>query len=358
MAMITSQVKLGVTIEDVGTVQTLLKAKGLYLGKPDNKCGPKTVAAIKEFQAKMTYFDGKVPDGAVSPGGPTWQALNSTVGTGLKMSPLVRGLVRQIESRPDVLAARAAVAAGRWALNTAKALRGGKITEEILKKIFPDGPAAIIQAVLDDLNPNLTKYKLDTPLRLAHLFAQLRVENGSDMDLEEGFNYSAAALKATWPRYFRTRAAEADLYGYPPGGQKQRTQAQKEAIANRIYSNIGVPKLGNGSVESGDGWRYRGRGLKQLTGKWNYRDLDTKYTTYFNETGPGFVANPDLLLQPKYCTKSAIYFWLTHKLYEKADKGATSAVVDSITKVVNNGMKAAQARRDHFGRIYKILQGI
>jgi hypothetical protein len=113
MAMITSPVKLGVTSEDVGTVQTLLKAKGLYLGKPDNKCGPKTVAAIKEFQAKMTYFDGKVPDGAVSPNGPTWQALNSTVGTGLKMSPLVRGLVRQIESRPEVLAARAAVAAGR-----------------------------------------------------------------------------------------------------------------------------------------------------------------------------------------------------------------------------------------------------
>jgi predicted chitinase len=353
MAMITSPVKLGVTSEDVGTVQTLLKAKGLYLGKPDNKCGPKTVAAIKEFQAKMKYFEGKVPDGTVSPGGPTWQALNSTVGTGLKMSPLVRGLVRQIESRPEVLAARAAVVAGGWALKTVKALGQKKITPEMLKKIFTTAPAGTIQGVVDELNANLGKFKLDTPLRLSHFFAQIRQENGNNLALIEDLSYGAAALKVKFS-YFRNHPSEADQYGYPPGtpqGQRGLSQEVQKAIADRAY--CGPRVAGNGGVESGDGWRYRGRGLKQLTGKANYADLDGNYARYFNEVSPGFVGNPDLLGQPKYAPRAGVYYWLKHKLYELADKGAAGNVVDSITNKINPGDTDSLAdRRQHFSAIW------
>jgi hypothetical protein len=277
MAMITSQVKLGVTSEDVGTVQTLLKAKGLYLGKPDNKCGPKTVAAIKEFQAKMTYFDGKVPDGAVSPNGPTWQALNSTVGTGLKMSPLVRGLVRQIESRPDVLAARAAVVAGGWALKTVNALRGGKVNVDKFMAGYkkrhgefknaktgekvawpPLGPQseANLRALIEAL---VEHYPSDIP-KIAYSLATAK---------HEAYNWQK-------PEFF---CPEGEIGGAAWCEQYDPILANTPSLRARAVKN--------GNTVQGDGYKYRGRGLVQLTWKNNYRKMGPVI-------GLDLVNNPDL----------------------------------------------------------------
>jgi predicted chitinase len=304
----------------------------------------------------MTYFVGKVPDGAVSPGGPTWQALNSTVGTGLKMSPLVRGLVRQIESRPEVLAARAAVVAGGWALKTVKAMRGVKITAAMLKHVFTAAPQGRLETIADYLNQDLEKYHLNTALRLCHFFAQTGVEAGPKALFEEIVDYSPGTVSARnglmqW-KYFREHPEEAESYG--------RTNAHatnKEAVLNRAYAN----KNGNGSIASGDGYRYRGRGLKQLTGRENYRKFRDGYQAIYGEPCPDVEANPDLVMtDPKLAVRSAVFFWLKHKLYDKADTGATDAVVKSITVTVNGGETGLPKRKEIFHKCWnnKVFGGI
>ncbi|MCV4265979.1 glycoside hydrolase family 19 protein [Pseudomonas capsici] len=231
---------------------------------------------------------------------------------------------------------------------------GVKLTLAMLKKVFTTGDSSKLQQLVDELNPRLAEYKLDTPLRLSHFFAQVRIEVGDGYALVESLNYRPEKL--TKFSYFSARPEEADLYGYKPGIQS----ANQVEIANRAYNGVsGVTDLGNGNIASGDGWKYRGRGLKQLTGRYNY----TQFTSLYPEIWPGentdFVSNPDLLEEPKYAARSAVFFWLKNKLYEIADKGEAAEFVNAITAKINRHTDSYGDRRAQFTRIWtneKIFQ--
>ncbi|MBX8510446.1 chitinase [Pseudomonas cichorii] len=222
-----------------------------------------------------------------------------------------------------------------------------KLTLAMLKKVFTTGDSSKLQQLVDELNPRLAEYKLDTPLRLSHFFAQVRIEVGDGYALVESLNYRPEKLARF--SYFSSRPEEADLYGYKPGVQS----ANQVEIANRAYNGVsGVTDLGNGNIASGDGWKYRGRGLKQLTGRYNY----TQFTSLYPQIWPGenvdFTNNPDLLEEPKYAARSAVFFWLKNKLYEVADKGDGSEFVNSITAKINLHTDSYGDRRTQFTRIW------
>ncbi|GFM84869.1 hypothetical protein PSCICO_02680 [Pseudomonas cichorii] len=222
-----------------------------------------------------------------------------------------------------------------------------KLTLAMLKKVFTTGDSSKLQQLVDELNPRLAEYKLDTPLRLSHFFAQVRIEVGDGYALVESLSYRPEKLARF--SYFSSRPEEADLYGYKPGVQS----ANQVEIANRAYNGVsGVTDLGNGNIASGDGWKYRGRGLKQLTGRYNY----TQFTNLYPQIWPGenvdFTNNPDLLEEPKYASRSAVFFWLKNKLYEIADKGDGSEFVNSITAKINLHTDSYGDRRTQFTRIW------
>ncbi|ATO19277.1 glycoside hydrolase family 19 [Acinetobacter sp. LoGeW2-3] len=224
------------------------------------------------------------------------------------------------------------------------------ITMEQMQKMWPRVAIAKMQPILDELNVNLTAYKLDTRLRQAHFIAQVRQEVGANFLLREQVEYMRpAALKKIG--YYKYYPKQADIDGY-----NGKAPANGEVIANRMYDDKYRDKkykLGNTSL--GDGWKYLGRGLKQLTGKNNYQDLTEMYSTIWVDENLDFVKNPKLLEQPKYAVRSAIRFWLKFKLYEIADKGSESKEVDAITSKINRGTDSYLDRRKHFIRARQIF---
>lgn len=140
----------------------------------------------------------------------------------------------------------------------------------------------------------MSKYGIDTPLREAAFLAQISVESGRLATLEENLNYSAERLVAVWPKRFPDSAAAAPYARNP------------EALANRVYGG----RMGN--TAPGDGWRYRGRGLKQLTGKHN--DI-----AYMLAADIDCVEHPDLLLEPRHAADSAAWFWSVRGCNQLAD---------------------------------------
>ncbi|MEL1266101.1 hypothetical protein, partial [Pseudoxanthomonas putridarboris] len=222
--------------------------------------------------------------------------------------------------------------------------KSGRLTVGMLKVVFesPEVDEVKLQYFVDDINKNIEEYKLDTPLRLSHFFSQVREEAGAKARTVESLNYSPQVLKDTFS-YFRRNPSEADLYG-----RTSDHPADQEAIANRAYSN----REGHGSYSLGEGWKYRGRGLKQLTWKANYQSFQDRYSGVWPDESPDFINNPDLLAQPKYAVRSAVFFWLNYKLYEIADKGESVENVDLITAIINKHTKSYGARRNHFNRIW------
>lgn len=224
---------------------------------------------------------------------------------------------------------------------------GMKITLAMLKKVFISGDDAKLQLLADELNPRLTDYKLDTPLRLSHFFAQVRIEVGEGYALVESLAYRPEKLAKF--SYFSARPDEADLYGFKPGVQS----ANQVEIANRAYNGVtGNTELGNGNIASGDGWKYRGRGLKQLTGRYNYNEFTTLYPQIWPGENLNFINNPELLEQPKYAARSAVFFWLKNNLFEIADKGDSPGFVNSITAKINLYTDSYGDRRTQFTRIW------
>lgn len=151
----------------------------------------------------------------------------------------------------------------------------------------------------------LFKNGICTPLRLAHFFAQIDHESGLK-PISENLNYSKEGLLKTFSRYFTPEQAKE--YAKRP-----------ISIANRVYS----ARMGNGGEISGDGWRYRGRGFLQITGKDNYKQLSI-------DTGLDCVNNPDLLLIEANAMISALWFWNKNKLNLLADKDNLDAISDLI----------------------------
>ncbi|RDK01853.1 glycoside hydrolase family 19 protein [Paraburkholderia lacunae] len=232
-----------------------------------------------------------------------------------------------------------------------------QFTLAMMQRLFPHADRDVLQEVADELNAHLEAYKLDTPLRRTHFFAQVMQETGPSLSREEGFVWKASSLISSFS-YFHHHPDQANGHGYHQikgikADGTHMSQADFEAIANGAYG--GRTELGNGDYASGDGWRYRGRGLKQLTGRANYRTFSRWHATLQNEW-PGevldFEENPDLLVQPKYAVRSAAYFWVAHNLPAKADKGASAQQVNAITAIVNLNADSYAARVSNFNTIY------
>lgn len=185
--------------------------------------------------------------------------------------------------------------------------------------------------ILSELPIIAEKFGINTPLRLAHFLAQCSHESGGFKVFVENLNYSADSLLKVFPKYFKDKAT-ADAYARKP-----------EKIANRVYAN----RMGNSDEASGDGFKYRGRGAVQLTGKDNYK-------AFSDFIGEDCVSNPDLV-SSKYILSSAAFFFHKNNLNAISDKGATPDVVASVTKRVNGGTHGLQDRQQKFDSFKSLL---
>ena len=162
-------------------------------------------------------------------------------------------------------------------------------------------------------------YQVNTPLRIVHFMAQIEHESGLK-PIPENLNYSSSGLLATFGKYFNNSPNEAKKYARQP-----------EKIANRVYAN----RMGNGNEDSGEGWKYRGRGFIQITGKENYHRLS-------NDTDIDFLHNPDLLLEEPNAMISALWFWKIKGLNKFADADD----ILTITKRINGGTNGLAHRKE------------
>lgn len=171
------------------------------------------------------------------------------------------------------------------------------MTIDVLTKCMPGGVPANMQKYLEPLNLTFEKYEINSALRQAMFLTQIGHESGSLNAIVENLNYTAAALLKVFKNYFTPE--QAAQYAHKP-----------EMIANRVYAN----RIGNGDEASGDGWRFRGRGLIQITGKENYKNLS-------QELVYDFVANPQDLEKPGAAAMSAGWYWKLRNLNLYSDKG-------------------------------------
>lgn len=229
----------------------------------------------------------------------------------------------------------------------------GPFSVAILKKLFPGAADAMLLQTANELNVDPKKFGLETPLRRAHFFAQVMQEGGKSLEAGyENLNYRQTVLKRDWP-YYKKHPDEADDDGSAYEGKKLIKSAHPQRIADHIYG--GRKDLGNGSIESGDGWTYRGRGFMQVTGRYNYRMLNDQYKKLFTDAAD-FEANPDLMAHFPYDVRSAVCFWVWKKLPAVADGGATPEVVDLVTDVVNSKTLSRAERKTHFKEAYEVFK--
>jgi putative chitinase len=276
--------KLGTEGEDVKKLQIKLGVD------PIGKFGPKTEAAVKAWQSA----NGLTPDGIVGPS--TWTKL----------------MGESKISSPTVITEPAPVA------------NIGSLKLEKLKGHIPD-------AVIAQIPDTASKFNINTPLRLAHFLAQCGHESGGFKVTSENLNYSAKGLMGIFKKYFPTEQL-AESY-----------QRQPQKIANKVYAS----RMDNGNEASGDGFKFRGRGYIQLTGRANY----TAFGKAINED---IANNPDVV-SGKYALLSAAWFWSKNGLNNLADGGSTDTVVTTITKRVNGGTIGLADRIKHFKEYYHLL---
>jgi putative chitinase len=251
------------------------------------KFGPKTDAAVKAWQSAH----GLTADGIVGDG--TWGKLFGT-------------------TAPAAPVAAAPIA------------NSGNLKLSNLKGHIPD---AVIAMIPD----TAAKFAINTPLRLAHFLAQCGHESGGFRATQENLNYSAKGLMGIFKKYFPNASLAA---------QYERKPAK---IAARVYGG----RMGNGNEASGEGYKFRGRGYIQLTGKENY-------TAFGKSIGEDILSNPDVV-SSKYALLSAAWFFSKNGLHKMADSGASDAVVTQITKRVNGGTIGLPDRIKHFKEYYKLL---
>jgi putative chitinase len=195
-----------------------------------------------------------------------------------------------------------------------------------LEKLKGHVPDAVIAQIPD----TAAKFNITTNLRLAHFLAQCGHESGGFKAVNENLNYGAKGLLGVFPKYFNATTAA-------------QFERKPELIAAKVYAN----RMGNGDEASKDGWKFRGRGYIQLTGKSNY----TNFTKFIGED---CVANPDLVAT-KYPLASAAFFFNSNNLWAICDKGADDATVTAVTKRVNGGTIGLADRIKHFKEFYAAL---
>jgi putative chitinase len=196
---------------------------------------------------------------------------------------------------------------------------------------------ATAQKWVDAVAAACHEFKINTPQRIAGFLSQCAHESGGFERLQENLNYSADGMAGIWPKRFAVLGP--DKRPIKKDGKNQPNKfalalhRKPEMIANVVYSS----RMGNGPTESGEGWLYRGRGLKQLTGKDNHRACSAGL-------GVDLVANPDLLLEPIYAARSAAWFWSSNKCDAFADAGD----IEGLTKRINGGLIGVDDRKKRY----------
>jgi putative chitinase len=219
----------------------------------------------------------------------------------------------------------------------------GIVTESVWSKMFVTAPIPPSQFKLSALKGHLpdsviaqipdtaAKFNITTPLRLAHFLSQCAHESGGFKAVSENLNYSAKGLLGTFSKYFTPDTAA-------------KYEKKPEMIASRVYGN----RMGNGDESTGEGYKFRGRGYIQLTGKSNY----TNFTKFIGED---CTVNPDLVAT-KYPLASAAFFFNSNNLWAICDKGSDVATVTAVTKRVNGGTLGLDDRIKHFNEYYALLK--
>lgn len=202
-------------------------------------------------------------------------------------------------------------------------------------------PAKWLEAVVE----TCVEFEINTPQRIAAFLAQTAHESGGYTMLTENLNYKAATLAACWPNRFAVLGADKkpvkENGKLVPTAVANTIAGKPELIANLVYSS----RMGNGPAESGEGWKFRGRGLKQLTGKDNY-------TRCGAALGLDLVTNPDLLLEPSAAARSAGWFWKTNNLSKFADIGD----MEGMTKKINGGLIGIADRKARYEKVLTAVQ--
>jgi putative chitinase len=265
---------------------------------------------VKKLQAKL----GLAADGIFGAGTETkvkeWQASNGLGADGIvgdgTWSKMFGGETPAV-IKEDVVIAKA-----------------GPLNIDKLKGHIPD-------AVIAQIPETAAKFNITNNLRLAHFLAQCSHESGGFKAVSENLNYSADGLKKIFPKYF-------------PGNLAESYARNSEKIASKVYGG----RMGNGDETTKEGFKFRGRGYIQLTGKANY-------TNFAKFIGEDTVANPDLVAT-KYPLASAGFFFDSNKLWAICDKGADDATVTAVTKRVNGGTIGLVDRVKHFKEYYNLLK--
>jgi putative chitinase len=200
------------------------------------------------------------------------------------------------------------------------------LTQEQLAQIVPGNP--YIDHWYSALSQCLPDYDITTPSRIAAFLAQCAHESGGFKAIKENLNYRAVTLRKVFPKYFPTD----DLANAYAGKQ--------EMIANRVYGG----RMGNGDEHSGDGYRYCGRGLIQLTGKQNYQAFADSLEMSVEDV-------PDYLATFEGAVQSACWFWETNNLNQYADKGD----ILTMTKKINGGTIGLEDRTKHYNHALHVL---
>jgi putative chitinase len=203
-------------------------------------------------------------------------------------------------------------------------VNAGPLKLENLKGHIPD-------AVIAQIPDAAKKFNISNPLRLAHFLAQCGHESAGFKAIQENLNYSADGLKKIFPKYF-------------PGNLAEGYARNPEKIASKVYGG----RMGNGDETTKEGFKFRGRGYIQLTGKDNY----TKFAKFIGEDTVG---NPDLVAT-KYPLASAAFFFDSNKLWDICDKGSDDATVTAVTKRVNGGTIGLADRIKHFKEYFGLLK--
>jgi putative chitinase len=265
---------------------------------------------VKVLQAKL----GLAADGDFGPGTEAklkaWQAANGMAADGI--------------AGPETLAKLGITESVALAASAAPtAIPASAFKLDKLKGHLPD-------AVIAQIPDTAAKFGITNVLRLAHFLSQCGHESGGFKAVNENLNYSADGLKKIFPKYF-------------PGNISESYARNPEKIASKVYGS----RMGNGDEASKEGWKFRGRGYIQLTGKANY-------TAFDKLVEEDIIANPDLVAT-KYPLASAAFFFQSNGLWSICDKGADDATVTAVTKRVNGGTIGLADRLKHFKEYYSLL---